>query len=394
MRKMMTLVILAVAAEAFAQAQPPIPNLATYKSKALSSGALACSRFVTQGVNFGTYYDGAWSMGKIAEQVVADGGNPASWYACVDTANDVYRDAYLIPNNGSLPGYNNFATGMRLHYQRTAEVESRKGVAYLAGYHLIDLIGRGAAYCGGGGGTDYITTNPERIRESAYCLRTVLEAQALGVTVTPATKRTVIKNQILSFLDQFIVSKTYRAPTSSTVHPPACLGKWYHQPFMYAIGAYSLIQYTEDTGLDRPAIYSMVKTVADWLWDNARVNGQNVFFYENCKDDPNDPTWNVAMPSGNPASTVDLNLIFPAIYQWLYMTQGSECHNATYRDHADALFSTSVATGMSFLDFDGKHFNQNYTWSREYVRLRSLPEPGCGFPAVPGQPSIAVEVKP
>jgi hypothetical protein len=164
---------------------------------------------------------------------------------------------------------------------------------------------------------------------------------------------------------------------------------------MYAIGSYSLIQYHDQIGLDKTNVYNMVKTVADWLWANARVNDtQDVFWYQNCKADANDPTWNVSMPPGNPASTVDLNLIFPAMYQWLYMTPGAACGNTVYRERADALFAASTGTAMSFLTIDGKHFNQNYTWSREYVRLRSLPEPLCGKPAAPSATTISVEVKP
>jgi len=397
MRKLLTLALLAVAAQVFAQAQPPIPNLATYKSKALSAGVTTCANFAAQNVNYGTYYDGAWSMEEIAKQVVADGGNPASWYTCTDVANDVYRDAYVLANRGTVTGYNEFATGMRMHYQRTNENDSRKGIAYMAGWHLIDAIGNGAAYCGAGGTTNFIHNNPTLIRESSYCLRTVLEAQLLGVTVTPATKRDGIKDMLISFLNAFVVAKTTRAPTVDPggLYPPACYGKWYIQPFMQAIGAHSLIHYADQTSLDRTNIYNMVKTVADFFWDNVRVNGtQNVFFYQNCKTDGDDPTWDLAMPGGNPASTVDLNMIFPSIYQWLYMTPGSACGNTVYRDRADALFGTAAGTGMGFVTIDGKHFNQNYTWSRDYVRLRSLPEPGCGKPSAPGVPSILVEIKP
>ena len=42
----------------------------------------------------------------------------------------------------------------------------------------------------------------------------------------------------------------------------ACLSKWYIQPFMAAIASHSLIQYYEETGLDKTNIYNMVKYVA------------------------------------------------------------------------------------------------------------------------------------
>jgi hypothetical protein len=386
MRRLPILAVLFVLATFASGAdQPPIPGLAVYKAKALSAGQVTCSKFVLQGVSSGTYYDGAWSMEKIAQQVIADGGDPAPWYACVDIANDVYRDAYVLPNHGSVPGYNEFTTGLRLHFNRTREAESRKGVAYMAGYHLIDLIGSGAAYCSLG---DYNQGGWIRMRESSYCLRSMLDAQAIGIIVTPATKRDTVKNNLLSQLNQLLVAKTARAPASGPYIPAACLSKWYIQPFMAAIASHSLIQYYKETGLDKTNIYNMVKYVADWLWDNARVNGtQNVFWYQNCKVNPSDPAWLVAMPPGNPASTVDLSMFYPAIYQWLYMTPGSACGNTAYRNRADALFRTSTGTGMGFLTYDGKHFNQNYTFSREYVRLRSLPEPSCSTAGTPGSQS-------
>lgn len=397
------LALLLVASAANGSDQPPIPNLATYKTRAVTGGTWACAHYVQGNVTFGTYYDGAWAMEGTRAQVVADGGDPAPWNACVDIANDVYRDAYVLRPDlvGTVPGYNEFSTGMKLHFQRTGEIESRKGPAYMAGYHLIDLVGRGAAYCGAGGGSDYNTTNVERNRELSYCLRSMLDSIELGVTITPVGKLELVKNNILSQINQQIIAGTYRSSTASGI-PVACHGKVYVQPFMLAIQASSLIQYYEATGRSQTNVYDAVKFITDWLWSGqggqgVRIGTTNVLFYENCIDNLADNTWNLAMPAGNPPSVVDISLFFPHIYQWLYMTPGPACGDVAYRAHADAIFGTAVGTGMAWMDISGKHYNQNMTYSREYVRLRSLPEPTCsapGTPAVPGQASITVEVNP
>src|SRR5215218_734305 len=60
---------------------------------------------------------------------------PASasyWNACALKARGVYRDQYVLPNNGGVPGFWNFTTGLRLDYERTGDTQSKNAALLLS----------------------------------------------------------------------------------------------------------------------------------------------------------------------------------------------------------------------------------------------------------------------
>jgi hypothetical protein len=355
-------------------AEPPIPRLATWESNMTTYGAVTCNNFVAQGVNFGTYYDGLESMERIrAYRLAAGDGDVSAWSTCSNTANSVYR-SYVLTNNGAVPGYNHFTTGFRIHFARTAEADSKKANAYMAGYRLIDSIGNGAAYCGF---SDYVSVSPKRQREIAYCTRSVLNYVAEGGVSQDAKRDLMVGNIVTYHLPGRIGTRTTAATFDVDSEAPGiCANRYYVSPFMQAISAYTLIQYYEEVNPD-PAIHESIRWTADWIWANAYMPDKKTFWYQNCKDTVAEP-WPATVGGGPslPTAAVDLNLLFVKLYIWLYRN-GSSCGDTTYRDKADILFDEGVRLGNTFLGYDGKHFNQNYTWSFDYVAMRKLPAPTC-----------------
>ena len=94
-----------------------------------------------------------------------------------------------------------------------------------------------------------------------------------------------------------------------------------------------------------------------WIWDNAWVPGDESFWYENTAPFP--PV------EGAP----DLNLLIAPAFSWLYARTG----DTSWRDRGDEVFAGGVRG--AYLG-SGKHFDQNYMWSFEYLRYRSEAE-GC-----------------
>lgn len=63
---------------------------------------------------------------------IADYTKDSTWNIYADAAVKAYRDLYVLPNNGGVPGYWNFTSGMVKHYQRTGSVQSRDAVIKLS----------------------------------------------------------------------------------------------------------------------------------------------------------------------------------------------------------------------------------------------------------------------
>ena len=89
----------------------------------------------------------------------------------------------------------------------------------------------------------------------------------------------------------------------------------------------------------------------DWLWANAWVPLAEAFW-----ENRNDPA--VVAP--------DLNLLIAPAYAWLYRQTG----DTAYRERGDQIFEGGVKYG--FIG-SGKHFNQHYRWSVEYIKWRDQP---------------------
>src|SRR5687767_9924011 len=61
-----------------------------------------------------TYYDAV----RVFQSIQDYTGDKATWSPCVDAARKVYRDDYVLPANGGVPGFWNFSLGLRQDFER------------------------------------------------------------------------------------------------------------------------------------------------------------------------------------------------------------------------------------------------------------------------------------
>ena len=322
-------------------AMPPIVDLAGWETNMEMFGTAACAIFDNPAASFdellgATYYD-AINVYLQAAEYTGD----SKWTACADKATAVYRDQYVVPNGGSVPGYWNFTNGLTRDALATGDVASKTAVFDLALH---------AAYS-----TDLTPLewmqSASLSREVAYALRAHLNAEKLGAEPRPRTES--LADLSLGHIDQWFISKTYRVAEGSD--PPQAQGMYYVQPFMVGLTAEALIMWEEKTGDSR--VVPAIQAALDWLWDNAWVPENQAFWYENWVADP-------SMPFPPKAGAPDLNLLIAPAYAWLY----KKTCDPVLLERADQIFAGGVAGAWLA---GAKQFNQNYCWSFRYVALHS-----------------------
>ncbi|MEO2047685.1 MAG: cadherin-like domain-containing protein [Pirellulales bacterium] len=297
-----------------------IPELALWQQEMLSFGLQhgnALSAAIANGtVNFAvTYYDAARAFYNIADYT-----GDSSWNLFAEQAALTYRDIYVLPNNGGVPGYWEFTRGLTMHYERTGDVLSRDAVI---------LLSQNAAYA-----TDITplawTQDAALSREVAYAINSYLDAERLGA---PRRDRLVpFVEQALGHLDQWFIEE----------NDPE------YAPFMFSLTAEALINYYNNVTPD-PRIIESLEMGANYTWQTAWIPENETFFYR-----AHNPT--IGAP--------DLNLLIAPVYEWLHQMTG----NIQYRQQADQIFAGGVT--QAFIN-GPKQFNQNYRWSFDYVAMRN-----------------------
>lgn len=296
----------------------PVPELDQWEAHMVRFGRALCDS-LAQPLPFddllnAVYYDAQRVFYQIAEYT----RDPA-WLTCAQRAGAVYRDQYVLPRKGAVPGYWNFTHGLAMDYLRTGDIRSKNAVILLA---------ENAAFARDG--TPLAWTAPETVsREVAYAIMSYLDAELLGAP--RRTRLPQLVDQALGHIEQWFVTKTYTRIA----------------PFMVGLTAEALILYHEKTR--DPRIPPAIKTALDWLWANAWVSKDRAFWYE-------------SLDKTRGAS--DLNLLIAPAYAWLYRHTG----DPVYRDRGDQIFTGGVKGAWVG---SGKQFNQNYRWSFAYVKWRS-----------------------
>jgi hypothetical protein len=298
-----------------------IPQLAQWKANMNKFGRENCSA-LRNGGDFdsrllGTYYDAQWVYLQIAEYT---GDN--SWMSCADAAEAVYRDEYVRPNDGRIPGFWNFTHGLTQDYLRTNDGVSRQSALTLA---------QNAAFARDNTPED--TSNVDYSREVAYAIHAYLNAELLGAPRRARLSQLV--DQAVGHINHWVV--TQDVP--------------YVRPFMVALTAHALIAYHEQVG-DRNMV-PVIQKAMDWLWDHLWLPDAGAFMYTDRQTD-----------TGGTEAAPDLNLLIAPAYAWLYHQTGSEAA----RQRADAIFAGGVKG--AFLN-NGKQFDQSYRWSFDFVRWRT-----------------------
>lgn len=336
---------------------PVIPLLSTYESNFYTYGPTHCAEIANTGLTFdqrlgATYYDSERVWYQAAAYF-----NDDDLLDCSQEAEAVYRDGYVIPAGGGVPGFWNFPRGMRLDYERTGDTTSKSTVL---------LLSENAAYAGP------LTLNTATIpaelsREVSYAIESFIDAEKVGYSRNARLEEYV--NILLGHFDQWFLSMSYRSPNSS-VSPADAVGKYYIQPFMVGIGMEALIQYYEEIYQD-PRIPTIIKIACDFLFAHAYDSTYKAFWYENWIADPaNIPAGHWTTLGSSPtADADDLNMLIAPAFAWLYRKTG----NSAYQTQGDLLFEGAV-TG-AFLS-GSKQFNQSYRWGFHYVDWRTFSDGG------------------
>ena len=267
-----------------------------------------------------TYYDGIDVLLRIAEY-----RNEEAWLSCANRAISIYRDNYVFPNGGSIPGYWNFTHGLTRHYLLTKDQKSQQAVL---------LIAKNAAFSRENTPLSETVDN-SLSREVAYTIMTYLNVLKVGGDLSPRLEPLV--GQALGHLEQWISS----APGGNTTM----------KPFMVALTSQALIQYYQYRADQRiPAL--LEKALAE-MWNRAWQPDEGAFRYQEKSTNLSDED-----------SAPDLNLLIAPAYMWV----GQHNNNVEFRTKAEQIFAFGVQ--KSFLG-SGKHFNQNYRWSFDFVAWRN-----------------------
>jgi hypothetical protein len=343
--------------ETVAWAEVAIPDLSRWQSQMISFGNKQCAAIAQLTLATGlsnTYYD----MTRVMYQIADYTGN-SSWNSCAQTARNIYRDGYVLPNNGNVPGYWNFTTGLRMDYERTGDSASKQAAILLSQHATYTADITPLAW----------TVLTDRSREVAYAILSYIDAEKLGQP--RRARRQQLVDQAYGHLSQWFVTFSWKNAdgTPNLTYSPA--------PFMAGLTAAALIEDWKQTKDAR--IVPALRSAADWLWANAWNAQGRAMWYR--MDNLND-------------LAPDLNLLVAPVYAFLYAQTG----DTKYRDEGDALFAGGVEG--AFLT-GAKQFNQNYWWSFDYVTWRSggvvgspggnppPPPPAGGGGSTPGQGLVA-----
>lgn len=272
------------------------------------------------------YYDMPRVMYQIADYVeVAE-----PWVTYAKQATVFFRDEYVVPNAGAVPGYQNFTTGLRMDFERTGDAASKAAAI---------LLSQNAMFAADWTDRTYVTHHSTN-REVAYAILAYINAEALGEPKRPIRAEWVD------------VSHTYFAQWYDT----ATWGTWQVSPFMAAITAQALIADWEETQDARclPALQGL----GDWLWAVAYHPPTHAMLYQLNPD-------NVSEGGVSSAGAPDLNMIIAPLYSWLWVQTG----DPVQRDRFDALLLGQANAYLA----QGKQFDQNYWWMEGMAWRETVP---------------------
>lgn len=327
--KKLFLILLLVAQGAAAQAL----DLTAFESQMKDFGKKHCAALKDPAISFdsklaATYYDAELVFFNIGDYT-----KDTSWYDCAHAAQAVYRDLYVVPNQGKVPGYWNFSHGLTVDALRTGDAQSRAAEISLA---------TNAAFASDT--TPLIATvNATLSREVAYAVMAYLNAESLGEP--KRTRLPLLVDQAFGHLDQWFKSKTAS----------------YIRPFMVSLTAHALISYNEKYPDARtlPAL----QLAADSMWKDLWLPDKQSFKYTSV-DTSKFAAGADSVNTGGLEPSPDLNLLIAPLYGWLYM----QTKDVKYKEEGDQIFTGGVKQAWLV---NGKQFNQNYRLSFKYLDWRN-----------------------
>lgn len=287
-------------------------------------------------------------------QNIADYTHDPIFQVAANNSLTVYRDRYVMPNNGAVPAYWEFAEGLYRHWLRTKDPRSKEAIRLLS-FH--------AAYADDPN-TNLWTADITMVREGAFAATSIMLSEATGEPHRARLDQLI--EQLLGHVDQWFIGKTSVDGQGNIIPTP------FVQPFMVGLVLEALILYYDlvwQTKVRFPGnaialltrIEQAIATAADGLWESNLPGGLNV--------------WDAAtnsftyldryVPSeGYPTPSPDLNMLIAPAYGFAWQATGIP----KYRDRGDLIFAGAVRGAY----LEGyKQFNQAYRWSFEYLRRRA-----------------------
>jgi hypothetical protein len=291
-----------------------------WESRMLHFGTALCNRLKdlpsnSEAALSETYYDATFTFIQMARY-----HRDPKWLDCADIALTVYRDNYVIPNEGKVPGYWNFSHGLTQHYLDTRNPQSQKAVF---------LLEKNAAFAAAQTPLE-ASKSSELSREVSYAIMTYLNAQRIGSAENPRLR--LLVKQALGHLEQwFAESQPQKAV----------------KPFMVGLTVQALIQYYEY----RPDLHiiSAIQSALTALWLHSWKENEKAFQYQ--------------LNKGDEGAAPDLNLLIAPGYMWMYL----KTKDTLWLERADDIFGAGVE--LAHLAH-GKQFNQNYFWSFNFMKWR------------------------
>ena len=334
-------------------APPPIPNLADWEGFMKDNKNMVaeqpehadCEKMKEQKQESNLwYYDGIRIFHQIAQYTKDD-----SWLKVSAKCRDYFRDDYVIGCvKYSTPPWRNFTLGLyydwtKLHDEiskDTALKMARQG-KYAQALHDKDLA-------------DW-TSKPDAVdhsRKIAYCIEAWHVARDLGAA--DFAGRDPYLDVAYFQLDTWNIFLT---GFPGSTYPGEKTQQY--QPFMFALTAEALIRVYErpDTAQgDKDKILRKIKDLAKLTYDKLYSDAEHGFMS------------NTANPTVFWGS---IDLLIVPVYGWLWHVTGEQY----FLDAGDKIWKNwAVVSWPKYAGKSGtgKQFSQNYRWSFEYVRWRSV----------------------
>jgi Putative Ig domain len=286
------------------------------------------------------YYDGINTFFRIADYT----SSASPWVACANAIRTQYRDNFVIPKNGRVPGYEVFPHGL----YRDCTVNSN--ATSCTALHELATSANGASLFAGG--IPY--ADATNIREASYMLGAKrLDYDAGGGTTLAQVRQ--MATYCVGIVDQVVNATTN-----------------FEEPFMDGLAAQALIEYYEDPKTGNRAdvrVPVAIQALADHLWNSDWFawSGSNGYFLYNVQNNAR------GVPNAGCGPGCDmqaLNLLIAPLYGWLYQNTGLQ----QYQLEGDTIWDAGVNDPASGgIGWSGKNFSQQYRWSFDYVTWRRTP---------------------
>src|SRR5712692_293635 len=308
------------------------------------------------------YYDGIRVFQQVVKYIAASNlSDPliATFNGYRDQAVCIFRDRYVIPNGGSIPGYRNYTGGLRRHFEDTGAVMSKD--AALSLFKHADYSDSWAmTLCAPP--PDLYCYHPSVFsREVALAIIAYRNAQQLGyiwTTVPDPDGRPAEADYYADLVNTAYdhINQWLTLPPQPYDAPPNTPGG-NRQAFMMSLTAHALVmdfQYSGDARLI-PALTQLADRFLNTANYSTSGHGWPESYDVPC----------VGADGSHCDPAPDLNNLIAPTLAFLYWKTSTVAYRTMY--------DTAFADGVQYADwaFDGKHYDQQLMFGMQGVNWRA-----------------------